>query len=119
MTSATASNVLLLPTAYEPAQCASCKAALHAVYHPHHFRVRLVPDPNGQRRVVIDDSAPFRDRGVIVAGIPVGGVAVFFATTPPARAAVRGTAYGWAKMNGAKMRAKKLCAEHVRIWRVA
>lgn len=116
---ATEPNVIRINPNYVPEACKHCTTALHAVYQPHHFRTHLRLEVDGTRRAVIDDTAPFRDRGVIIAGIPVGGTAVFEATTPTARAAIRGTAYGWAKLNNARMRAKKLCAEHVLIERVS
>jgi len=103
-------NVIPLPTAHSPAQCASCGTALHAIYHPHHFR-KQTGGP----------SAPFDSRYTIMSQIPIDGTAVFYATTNSARAAVRGTAYNWGRACGRDVRflAHKLCTEHVRIERVA
>lgn len=112
-------NVIPINTSYVPATCDGCGVNLEVVYHPHHFRTHLELEPNGTRRSVTNQDAPFRDRGVIIAAIPVDGEAVFYATTDTQRASVRGTAYGWARLHDATMRAKRLCAQHVRITRIA
>jgi hypothetical protein len=108
------SNVTRINPTYNPhrERCDECGVDLAAVFHPFDFRSQPSADRPIDERALASRSEVFKE-------IPAGDSSVFYAATPVQYASVRGSAYGWAKMNDRKLRAKRLCSKHVEVIHVS
>jgi hypothetical protein len=106
-------TVTRINPAYQPTidECKECRVDLVSVHHARDFKSQCGAGS------IMSIIAPLASRSDVFAEIPIGSSAVFHAVTPIEYASVRGSAYGWAKIKGRRLRTRRLCAEHIEVIR--